>query len=185
MEATCFHLLSSLFYHAFFFCASFAHLGTQSIAYANAKHCMCQRKALHLPTQSFASAHANVCLKRRLHLGIPSPCFPLTLLPPQNMCVRKRGNMYKKTQGHVLSNSATCLDKRNSVSGSLHRGVFSGVNGQDSSLVLKLLHQQAIASINKLILLIKVIDKRLPVTEIAVQFGICIIESSKNRSIPP
>ncbi|MCI7687456.1 MAG: hypothetical protein MSS15_03875, partial [Prevotella sp.] len=49
-------------------CASLAHL-TQSFAFANAKLCICQRKALHLPSQSFASVPTNVCGKRRLHLG--------------------------------------------------------------------------------------------------------------------
>ena len=40
----------------------------------NAKHCMCQRKALQLPTQSFASAHAKLCIcsRKALH-DIVSP----------------------------------------------------------------------------------------------------------------
>ena len=49
-------------------CASLAHL-TQSIASANAKLCICHRKALHPSSQSFASVPTNVCGKRRLHLG--------------------------------------------------------------------------------------------------------------------
>ena len=68
---------------------------------SDAKHCICQRKALHLPTQSFASANAKLCnrprkalqsstqsialtlpqtfaWKRCLHFEIPFPCFPDT-----------------------------------------------------------------------------------------------------------
>ncbi|MDY3272036.1 MAG: hypothetical protein SOX54_06905, partial [Prevotella sp.] len=41
-------------------------------ASANAKHCICQRKALHLPTQSFASAIAKLCIRHRKALHVPT-----------------------------------------------------------------------------------------------------------------
>ena len=66
-------------------CASLAHL-TQSFAFANAKLCICQRKALHLPSQSFASVIAKLCIspykrlrkKAHLHLGV----FPMFFTEP-------------------------------------------------------------------------------------------------------
>ena len=82
----------------------------------NAKHCMCQRKALQPSTQSFATANAKLCIcpRKALHpltqtfagkgafiLESLPHVFHRALLPPQHMCVRKRGNMYKETQGHV------------------------------------------------------------------------------------
>ena len=41
----------------------------------NAKHCMCQRKALQPPTQSFASAHAKLCIRLRKALLEKAPSF--------------------------------------------------------------------------------------------------------------
>ena len=51
------------------------HPPTQSIASANAKHCIRQRKALHLPTQSFASAYAKLCIRLRKALLEKAPSF--------------------------------------------------------------------------------------------------------------
>ncbi len=45
---------------------------TQSIAIANAKHCIRQRKALQLPTQSIAIANAKHCNRQRKALHLPT-----------------------------------------------------------------------------------------------------------------
>ena len=56
------------------------YLPTQSIASANAKHCIRQRKALHVPTQSFAIANAKLCIRQRKALHLPTHSFFCFLL---------------------------------------------------------------------------------------------------------
>ena len=53
------------------------HPPTQSIASANAKHCIRQRKALHPPTQSFATANAKLCNRQRKALQSPTQSFAI------------------------------------------------------------------------------------------------------------
>ena len=76
---------------------------------SDAKHCICQRKALHVPTQSFATAHAKHCKCQRKALQVPTQSIACA---NAKHCKCQRKALHVPTQSIACANAKHCMCQR-------------------------------------------------------------------------